>query len=173
MSNVRWSIVVPEEIDRALRSYLAQRGTKKGDISRFVEEAVQARLFELTVETVKERNQPHDQNEILEAIEDALADFEVDGFTHIVVVPSAFPTTAIHTTWDVANAAVGRAVLPEEGVVMQTRPSGMNVYYSSEGIADIELVMDEIVDLTRRAAVDVELAQRGRGRWTAVKALAA
>ena len=73
MSNVRWSIVVPEETDRALRSFLARRGTKKGDISRFVEEAVQARLFELTVEGVTERNQEHDQNEILKAIEDALA----------------------------------------------------------------------------------------------------
>ena len=74
MSNVRWSIVVPEETDRALRSFLAQRGTKKGDISRFVEEAVQSRLFELTVESVKERNRPHDQKEILEAIDEALAD---------------------------------------------------------------------------------------------------
>jgi hypothetical protein len=73
MSNVRWSIVVPEETDRALRSFLARRGTKKGDISRFVEEAVQSRLFELTVEGVKERNQEHDPNEILEAIEDALS----------------------------------------------------------------------------------------------------
>ena len=74
MSNIRWSIVVPEETDRALRSFLARRGTKKGDISRFVEEAVQSRLFELTVEGVKERNREHDQNEILGAIEDALAD---------------------------------------------------------------------------------------------------
>ena len=73
MSNVRWSIVVPEETDRALRSFLARRGTKKGDISRFVEEAVQSRLFELTVESVKERNRPLDQNEIVEAIDEALA----------------------------------------------------------------------------------------------------
>jgi hypothetical protein len=73
MSNVRWSIVVPEETDRALRSFLARRGTKKGDISRFVEEAVQSRLFELTVESVKERNRPNNQNEILEAINEALA----------------------------------------------------------------------------------------------------
>ena len=56
MSNVRWSIVIPEETDRALRSFLAQRGTKKGDISRFVEEAVQSHLLELTVEGIKERN---------------------------------------------------------------------------------------------------------------------
>ena len=73
MSNVRWSIVVPEETDRALRSFLARRGTKKGDLSRFVEEAVQSRLFELTVESVKERNRPRDQNEILEAVDEALA----------------------------------------------------------------------------------------------------
>ena len=73
MSNVRWSIVVPEETDRALRSFLARRGTKKGDISRFVEEAVQSRLFELTVESVKERNRPRNQKEILEAIDEALA----------------------------------------------------------------------------------------------------
>jgi hypothetical protein len=73
MSNVRWSIVIPEETDRALRSFLAKRGTKKGDISRFVEDAVQSRLFELTAESVKERNRPHDQDEILEAINEALA----------------------------------------------------------------------------------------------------
>ena len=74
VNNVRWSIVVPEAVDRALRSYLAQRGTKKGDLSRFVEEAVQARLFELTVEDVKQRNRDVSQAEILEAIDDALTD---------------------------------------------------------------------------------------------------
>lgn len=74
MGNVRWSIVIPEETDRALRSFLAMRGTKKGDISRFVEEAVQSRLFELTVESVKDRNRPLDQDEILAAINEALAD---------------------------------------------------------------------------------------------------
>lgn len=73
MSNVRWFIIVPEETNRALRSFLAQRGTKKGDVSRFEEEAVQARLFELTVENVKERNRKHEQNEFLKAIDEALA----------------------------------------------------------------------------------------------------
>jgi len=74
MSTVRWSIVVPEETDRALRTYLAKRGAKKGDISRFVEEAVKARLFELTVESIKKRNSVHEQDEIMAAIEDALVD---------------------------------------------------------------------------------------------------
>ena len=72
MSNVRWSIIVPQETDRALRSYLAGKGTKKGDLSRFVDEAVQTRLFELTVKDVKDRNQSFSQAELLEAIEEAV-----------------------------------------------------------------------------------------------------
>jgi len=74
MNNTRWSIVVPEDTDRALRSYLARKGTKKGDLSRFVDEAVLSRLFELTVEDVKQRNQDYAQEDILAAIEDALVD---------------------------------------------------------------------------------------------------
>jgi hypothetical protein len=73
MSNIRWSVVVPEDTDRALRSYLARTGGKKGDLSRFVDDAVLARLFELTVEDVKVRNSAQSQDEIFEAIEEALA----------------------------------------------------------------------------------------------------
>jgi protoheme ferro-lyase len=71
-------------------------------------------------------------------IKDALEAFEKEGFTHVMVVPSAFPTAAIHTMYDVANAAVARPVLPSEGVVEYGRPSGMKVYYTAEGIADLE-----------------------------------
>ena len=73
MSNIRWSIVVPEDTDRALRSYLARTGGRKGDLSRFVDNAVLARLFELTVEDVKERNRAQSQGDIIEAIKEALA----------------------------------------------------------------------------------------------------
>jgi len=73
MSNIRWSLVVPEDTDRALRSYLARTGGKKGDLSRFVDDAVLTRLFELTVVDVKEHNRTRSQDEILEAIEEALA----------------------------------------------------------------------------------------------------
>ena len=55
-----------------MRSYLAATGGRKGDLSRFVDEAVLARLFELTVEGVKDRNQTYPQDEILAAIEEAL-----------------------------------------------------------------------------------------------------
>ena len=80
-------------------------------------------------------------------IEDALAAFESDGFTHVIVIPSAFPTAAIHTMWDVANAAVGRAVLPAEGIVEHTTENScMNVYYSAEGFADTPTGRDEFRD---------------------------
>ena len=73
MSNIRWSVVVPEDTDRALRTFLARTGGKKGDLSRFVDDAVMTRLFELTVEDVKERNRAYSKNEVFEAIEEALA----------------------------------------------------------------------------------------------------
>jgi hypothetical protein len=44
--SVRWSLKVPRETDQALRAYLEQMGGRKGDLSRFVQEAVQARLQE-------------------------------------------------------------------------------------------------------------------------------
>jgi protoheme ferro-lyase len=68
----------------------------------------------------------------------SLAEFEAEGIDHVLVVPSAFPTAAMHTMWDVADAAIGRAVTPDEGVVVHTRDSGMTVYYSAEGYADFE-----------------------------------
>ncbi len=80
-------------------------------------------------------------------IEDALAAFEADGFTHVMVVPSAFPTAAIHTMWDVAQAAVGRAVLPKEGIVEHIPENTcMKVYYSAEGFADTPTGREEFQD---------------------------
>ena len=72
------------------------------------------------------------------SIEVTLAEFEADGIKHVLVVPSAFPTAAMHTMWDVAEPTVGRAITPDEGIVVHTRDSGMTVYYSAEGYADFE-----------------------------------
>ena len=41
---VRWSLKVSRETDRALRAYLGQTGGRKGDLSRFVQEAVRQNL---------------------------------------------------------------------------------------------------------------------------------
>jgi len=69
---IRWSLSIPEETDRALRMYLARVGGRKGDLSRFVDEAVRRRIFDLTVDEVKERNARYDQREILDVIDEEL-----------------------------------------------------------------------------------------------------
>jgi len=71
----RWNLVVPEKsTDRAVRTFLARTGGKKGDLSRFVDEAVRRRILELTVDPIKDRNADEDQQEILKLIDE-----EVDG----------------------------------------------------------------------------------------------
>ena len=67
---VRWSIIVPEETDRTVRAFLARNDGKRGDLSRFVNEAVLRHVFDLTVQQVKDRNAEHDQQEILELVDD-------------------------------------------------------------------------------------------------------
>jgi len=43
---VRWNIKVSKETDLTLRTYLGARGMKKGDLSKFIEDAVRWRLFQ-------------------------------------------------------------------------------------------------------------------------------
>ena len=69
---IRWSLSIPEATDRALRMYLARNSGKKGDLSRFVDEAVRRRIFDLTVTEVKDRNARYNQREILDLIDQEL-----------------------------------------------------------------------------------------------------
>lgn len=66
----RWSLSIPEKTDRAVRTFLARNGGKKGDLSRFVDEAVRRRMLDLAVRQVKERNARYDQQEILDLIDE-------------------------------------------------------------------------------------------------------
>jgi hypothetical protein len=57
MSSVRWNIAVSPDTDQSLRMYLAgQGGGRKGDLSRFIEEAVRAHILELSAEQAKAAN---------------------------------------------------------------------------------------------------------------------
>jgi hypothetical protein len=77
--STRWTLVVSEETDRALRAFLGLSGGKKGDLSAFVEEAVKKRLFELTVERVKSRNASTDQSELMRIIDEAVGAVRAPG----------------------------------------------------------------------------------------------
>ena len=57
MASTRWNVAVSVETDQALRMFLAsQGGGRKGDLSRFVEEAVRAHILELSAEEAKASN---------------------------------------------------------------------------------------------------------------------
>lgn len=69
----RWNLSIPEETDRMVRTFLARTGGRKGDLSRFVDDAVRRRVLDLTVRQVKERNAPFDQMEILGLIDEEVS----------------------------------------------------------------------------------------------------
>jgi hypothetical protein len=70
---VRWNIAVSAETDKALRMLLAsQGGGRKGDLSRFIEEAVRQRVFEETARDIKTRNADFTDMEIDAAVSEAL-----------------------------------------------------------------------------------------------------
>ena len=78
--NVRWTISVPKETDVSLRTYLAQMGLKKGDLSEFDADAVRWRLFDLNVSAARAKNADVPSEEIEDAIEAALREVRAERF---------------------------------------------------------------------------------------------
>jgi hypothetical protein len=57
MSTVRWNLAVSSDTDQSVRMFLAsQGGGRKGDLSRFIEQAVRTYIFERAVEEAKAAN---------------------------------------------------------------------------------------------------------------------
>jgi len=74
MSNtIRWNIAVSQDTDQALRMFLAnQGGGRKGDLSRFIEEAVRAHILELTAEQAKAANANITEDDLSAIVEEAI-----------------------------------------------------------------------------------------------------
>jgi len=51
----RWTVSVSKDTDIAVRSFLAQHGMKKGDLSKFIEEAVKWRVLDQTIVEVRSK----------------------------------------------------------------------------------------------------------------------
>ena len=66
----RWNLSIPEQTERSVRTFLARTGGKKGDLSRFVDEAVRCRMLDLTVRRIKGHNAQQDQQAILDLIDE-------------------------------------------------------------------------------------------------------
>jgi hypothetical protein len=54
-TTIRWAVSVSRDTDIAVRSFLAQRGMKKGNLSKFNEEAVRWRVFDQTMVEARDK----------------------------------------------------------------------------------------------------------------------
>ncbi|MBW4590811.1 ribbon-helix-helix domain-containing protein [Aetokthonos hydrillicola Thurmond2011] len=68
---IHWSVTVSDETNKALRQFLAEHGDN--DLSKFIEKAVQEKIFRATVQEVHERNLAFDSEEIDSAIDEAVS----------------------------------------------------------------------------------------------------
>lgn len=73
MNTVRWNIAVSPDTDQSVRMYLAAHGGgRKGDLSRFIEEAVRTYLFEQAVDQTKTAAGDMSEAEVNDLIDEAL-----------------------------------------------------------------------------------------------------
>jgi hypothetical protein len=75
---VRWSIKVSKDTDLNLRTFLGAQGMKKGDLSKFVEEAVRRRVLQCTVQDIRARNADADPDEIQRIVDGAVSEVRAE-----------------------------------------------------------------------------------------------
>lgn len=85
--SIRWTITVSKETDLSLRRFLGARGMKKGDLSKFVEEAVRWRVLDASIESIRQDNDdlPADQLEAL--IDEAVREVRAERSTQTSAPP--------------------------------------------------------------------------------------
>src|ERR1700737_5178390 len=93
---IRWTVKVSPETDRSLRSYLGQHGMKKGDLSKFIERAVQKEILTQTAADVKQRNADLPSAQLQALIDEAIAAVRKD--TRAEARAPAKPRQPAHAT---------------------------------------------------------------------------
>ena len=73
MASIRWNIAVSSDTDQSVRMFLAsQGGGRKGDLSRFIEEAVRSHVLELSAEQAKAANVNVAEADLLQIVTEAV-----------------------------------------------------------------------------------------------------
>ena len=73
MNTVRWNLAVSPDVDQSVRMFIAaQGGGRKGDLSRFIEEAVRAHLLERAVDQAKTAAASMSETELTDLIDEAV-----------------------------------------------------------------------------------------------------
>jgi len=75
---IRWNIKVSKETDLTLRTYLGSQGMKKGDLSKFIEEAVRWRVFDRTLQDIRARNTDASPDELQSLIDEAVREVRAE-----------------------------------------------------------------------------------------------
>lgn len=73
----RLTITLSRQADLTLRSYLGARGMKKGDLSKFIEDAVRWRIFDQTVQEARAAFADVPADKLQEMIDEAVEDVRV------------------------------------------------------------------------------------------------
>jgi Ribbon-helix-helix domain len=76
--SARWTLTVSDDVNRRVRRYLGEAG-RKGDLSAFVEEAVRARLLQLSMKTVPTYSRPSANDVEPEVVQAILENHKGDG----------------------------------------------------------------------------------------------
>jgi len=75
---VRWNLKVSKETDLNLRTFLGSQGMKKGDLSKFVEDAVRRRVLQCTIEDIRQCNADSDPDDIQRIVEEAVSEVRAE-----------------------------------------------------------------------------------------------
>ena len=71
LNQTRWTVSVSKDTDTALRVFLAQRGMKKGDMSKFIEESVRWRVFDKSITEARSKFTDVSTNDLQALIDEA------------------------------------------------------------------------------------------------------
>jgi Ribbon-helix-helix domain len=75
---VRWSLKVSKDTDPTLRTFLGSQVMKKGDLSKFVEDAVNRRVLQCTVQDIWARNADADPEDIQRIADKAVSEVRAE-----------------------------------------------------------------------------------------------
>ena len=79
---IRWTIKVSKETDLSLRTMLGAQGMKKGDLSKFVEDAVRWRMFDRRVQAVRNSVRDVPDAELQASIDEAVREVRKEARRH-------------------------------------------------------------------------------------------
>lgn len=82
-NSARWTVIVNPETDAALRAFIGARGGRKGDLSKFIEEAVLWRMLDQASAKAREGFQDLSDEQVQQLVNDACEAVDVRLFSQV------------------------------------------------------------------------------------------